>query len=70
VIRGIFEGDDKGPRRHFLVLNNGFTLYAAGAAGSPEQGIKMAQENIDSGAALRKLEEFAHSSHAIAEIHA
>jgi anthranilate phosphoribosyltransferase len=69
VIRGIFEGGDKGPRRDFLVLNNGFTLYVAGVADSPEQGIEMAQENIDSGAASRKLEEFAHSSHAIAQTH-
>jgi anthranilate phosphoribosyltransferase len=65
VIRGIFEGEDRGPRRDFLVLNNGFTLYVAGVADSPEQGIELAQENIDSGAASRKLEEFAKSSHAI-----
>ena len=27
VIRDIFEGRDRGPRRDFLVLNNGFALY-------------------------------------------
>ena len=32
VIRDIFEGRDDGPRRDFLVLNNGFALYAAGTA--------------------------------------
>jgi anthranilate phosphoribosyltransferase len=65
VIRGIFDGEDRGPRRDFLVLNNGFTLHVAGVADSPEQGIEMAQENIDSGAASRKLEEFAKRSHAM-----
>ncbi len=65
VIRDIFEGRDQGPRRDFLVLNNGFALYVAGVASSPEEGIKMAQANIDSGAASRKLAEFAAASHKI-----
>jgi anthranilate phosphoribosyltransferase len=66
VIRGIFEGKDQGPRRDFLALNNAFALYVAGAAKTPEEGLRMAQENIDSGAASRKLEEFAAASQAIA----
>ena len=62
VIRDIFEGRDKGPRHDFLVLNNGFTLYAAGVADSPEAGMRMARGNIESGAASRKLAEFAAAS--------
>lgn len=65
VIRDIFEGRDQGPRRDFLVLNNGFTLYVAGAAGSPEEGMRMAQANIDSGEASRKLAEFAEASQSV-----
>lgn len=66
VIRGIFEGRDQGPRRDLLVLNNAFALYVAGAAKSPEEGLRLAQENIDSGAASRKLAEFVEASQAIA----
>ena len=66
VIRDIFEGRDQGPRRDFVVLNNAFALYVAGAAASPEEGIKKAQENIDSGRATEKLHEFALASHALA----
>ena len=66
IIRDIFSGRDQGPRRDFLVLNNAFALYVAGAAASPEEGIKKAQENIDSGSATAKLEEFATASHAFA----
>jgi anthranilate phosphoribosyltransferase len=62
VIRGIFEGKDQGPRRDFLVLNNAFALYVGGAAKNPEEGLRLAQENIDSGAASRKLAEFAAAS--------
>lgn len=66
VIRDIFEGRDRGPRRDFVVLNNGFTLYVAGAAASPEEGMRKAQANIDSGAASRKLAEFAEASQRVA----
>jgi anthranilate phosphoribosyltransferase len=65
VIRGIFDGSDQGPRRDFVVLNNAFALYVAGAAASPEEGVKKAQENIDSGRATAKLEEFATASQAM-----
>ena len=66
VIRDIFEGRDQGPRRDFLVLNNAFALYVAGAAASPEEGVAKAQETIDSGRATAKLEEFAAASQALA----
>jgi anthranilate phosphoribosyltransferase len=62
VIRGIFEGRDTGPRRDFLALNNAFALYVAGAAESPEAGLAQAFDNIESGRALAKLEEFAAAS--------
>ena len=45
-----------------MVLNNGFTLYVAGVASSPEEGMKIAQENIDSGKASKKLLDFAEAS--------
>ena len=44
------------------MLNNGFALYAAGTAASPEEGMGMAQANIDSGAASQKLAAFAEAS--------
>jgi anthranilate phosphoribosyltransferase len=65
VVRDVFSGRDQGPRRDFVVLNNAFALYAAGAASNPEEGVKLAQANIDSGAALRKLEEFASASQTV-----
>lgn len=66
VIRGIFNGSDRGPRRDFLVLNNAFALYAAGACSSPQDGLEQAQANLDSGRALAKLEEFARASQHVA----
>jgi anthranilate phosphoribosyltransferase len=68
VIHEIFEGRDRGPRRDFLVLNNAFALYVAGAASSPEEGIEKAQETIESGRASEKLNEFALASHALTTV--
>jgi anthranilate phosphoribosyltransferase len=65
VLRDVFSGQDQGPRRDFVVLNNAFALYVAGVASNPEEGVKLAQENIDSGAATRKLEEFAAASQTV-----
>ena len=65
AIREIFDGRDTGPRRDFLVLNNGFALYVAGAAANPEEGMKKAQETIDSGRATEKLAEFVEASHMV-----
>src|SRR5207244_2901550 len=48
TIREIFEGRDRGPRRDFLVINNGYALYVAGAAAGPEEGMAKAPDTVDS----------------------
>jgi len=68
AIIDVFEGRDQGPRRDFLVLNNGFALYVGGVASSPEEGMKLAQETLDSGRAAEKLTEFAAASHRISPV--
>ena len=47
----------KGPARDIVVLNSGAAIYAAGLAGSLEEGMKKADEVISSGAAKQKLED-------------
>ncbi len=65
VIRRIFAGEEEGPMRDFLLLNNGFALYASGLVDSPEKGIALGRETLESGAAARKLEEIAEASNAL-----
>ncbi len=48
---------DKGPKRDIVLLNSGCALYAADKVKSIKEGIALAGESIDSGRALRKLEE-------------
>ncbi len=47
----------KGPKRDIVLLNSGCAIYTADMAGSIKEGIELARQSIDSGAALRKLEE-------------
>ncbi|MBI9020762.1 MAG: anthranilate phosphoribosyltransferase [Verrucomicrobia bacterium] len=63
IIRSLFNGE-KGPRRDILLLNAAFAIMAGGKATTPPEGIKLAAESIDSGAALGKLEQLAKATQA------
>lgn len=58
ITKAILKGEEKGPKRQAVCLNAGAALYIAGKAVSIEEGVKLAEFLIDSGAALKKLEEF------------
>ena len=53
---------EMGPRRDAVVLNSGAALYIVGKAASIEEGVRMAEEIIDSKKAIRRLEEFVEYS--------
>lgn len=57
ITKAILNGE-KGPKRDAVALNSGAALYIAGKAASLQEGVKMAEELIDSGKAKEKLEEF------------
>lgn len=58
ITKAILKGEEKGPKRQAVCLNAGTALYIAGKAASIEEGVKLAESLIDSGAALKKLKEF------------
>ena len=58
ITKAILKGEEKGSKRQAVCLNAGAALYIAGKATSIEEGVKLAESLIDSGAALKKLEEF------------
>ena len=64
ITKAILKGEEKGAKRQAVCLNAGAALYIAGKADTMEAGVRMAEELIDSGAALKKLEEFIHESNA------
>jgi anthranilate synthase/phosphoribosyltransferase len=55
ITRRVLAGE-RGARRDVVVLNAGLALVAAGAAPAPREGLAMAAEAIDSGAAAGVLE--------------
>jgi anthranilate phosphoribosyltransferase len=61
MVRAVLAGE-QGARRDIVLLNAGGALYAAGAAHGVPEGIRMAREGLDSGAALAKLEGLAERS--------
>ncbi len=54
IMKKILDGE-KGPRRNIILLNTAAALVAAGKAADIRTGIKLAEESLDSGAALLKL---------------
>ncbi|MBR1812505.1 MAG: anthranilate phosphoribosyltransferase [Lachnospiraceae bacterium] len=57
ITTDILKGVKMGAKRDIVLLNAGAGLYVAGKAESIGDGVKLAAELIDSGAAYRKLEE-------------
>jgi anthranilate phosphoribosyltransferase len=55
-------GGEKGPKRDIVLLNAAFAVMAGGKADNPKDGIAIAAESIDSGAALKKLDALAEMS--------
>ena len=62
VTRSILDGTERGAKRQAVCLNAGAALYIGGRAGTMADGVKQAEELIDSGAALEKLEEIVRLS--------
>ncbi len=56
IILNILTGKENGPKRDIVVLNSAAALLAADETGSLSNGIRKAEESIDSGKALEKLE--------------
>ncbi|BAL01585.1 anthranilate phosphoribosyltransferase [Oscillibacter valericigenes Sjm18-20] len=63
ITRAILSGE-QGPRRSTVVLNAGAALYIAGKADSVADGVRLAGQLIDSGAALKTLEALREASNA------
>ena len=57
ITLAILKGDDKGAKRQIAVLNSAAAIVTSGKAKNMQDGVKLAEESIDSGKALGKLED-------------
>lgn len=62
ITTALLQGET-GPKRDIVLLNAAFAIMASGKADSPKEGLALAAESIDSGAALKKLKALAQLSH-------
>lgn len=58
ITKAILSGTERGPKRQAVCMNAGVALYIAGKADTMEDGVKLAEEIIDSGKAMAKLDDF------------
>ena len=64
ITLAILKGEERGAKRQAVCLNAGAALCIAGKTETIEAGVKMAEELIDDGSALKKLQEFIDESNA------
>ncbi len=57
IIRRLFRGEERGPKRDAVLLNSAAALFVAGKTKSLAEGWDLAGQTIDSGGANAKLEE-------------
>ena len=57
TIINVLNGKEKGAKRDVVLLNAGAAIFIAGKADSIKKGIELAKESVDSGKALKKLEQ-------------
>jgi anthranilate phosphoribosyltransferase len=62
IIRDLLDGKT-GPKQDIVVLNAAAAIAASGKAGSIQQGVDVARQSIESGAARQKLEDLCRVSH-------
>jgi anthranilate phosphoribosyltransferase len=66
ILRDILSGTETGAARDVVLLNAGAAIYVSGEAKTIEEGVRLAEESIGSGAALGALEDFVHTTRRIA----
>ena len=66
ILRDVLSGEETGAARDVVLLNAGAAVYVSGNAKTIEEGVRLAEESIASGAALGALEDFVHTTRRIA----
>ena len=66
ILRSVLDGSERGAKRDVVLLNAGAALMAADAVHSIADGVRMARDTIDSGAALQKLDTLIEFSQSVA----
>src|SRR5215207_6474891 len=66
ILRDVLSGEESGAARDVVLLNAGAAVYVSGKAKTVEEGLRLAEESISSGAAIGALEAFVQTTRRIA----
>ena len=66
ILRDVLSGEEGGAARDIVLLNAGAAVYVSGKAQTLEEGLRLGEESIGSGAAIGSLEDFVHTTRRIA----
>lgn len=66
ILRDVLSGEERGAARDIVLLNAAAAVYVSGKAQDLEEGLRLAEESIGSGAAIGSLEDFVHTTRRIA----
>ncbi len=68
VLRDVLSGEEEGAARDVILLNAGAAIYVADNARTLEEGIRLAERSIESGAATGALEDFVRVTRRLASV--
>jgi anthranilate phosphoribosyltransferase len=68
VLKDVLSGEEEGAARDVILLNAGAAVYVSGRAKTLEEGVRLAGESIESGAATEALESFIRATRRLAGV--
>jgi anthranilate phosphoribosyltransferase len=68
VLKDVLSGEEEGAARDVILLNAGAAVYVSGRAKTLEEGVRLAGEAIESGAATEALESFIRATRRLAGV--
>ncbi len=66
ILRNVLSGREEGAPRDVILMNAGAAIFVSGRAGTLEDGVRSAEQSIDTGAALEALETFVKTTRRLA----
>jgi anthranilate phosphoribosyltransferase len=66
ILKDVLSGEEKGAARDVILLNAGAAIYVSGKAKTVEEGVRLAEESIASGAAEKSLANFVRETRRLA----
>ena len=62
VLRDVLSGEERGAARDVILLNAGAAIHVSGRGNTIHEGVRRAEESIDTGAASEALERFIYAT--------